>query len=59
MKGEGLKGAVVGEGCNRVMKDQVKWMEGEVESTEPSKPDVFITGATPNKISQSEESSYL
>jgi hypothetical protein len=30
---------------------------GEMESTEPSKPDVFITGATPNK--QSEESSYL
>jgi hypothetical protein len=31
------------------MKDQVKWMEGEMESTEPNKPDVFITGATPNK----------
>jgi hypothetical protein len=24
-------------------------MEGEMESTEPSKPDVFIMGETPNK----------
>jgi hypothetical protein len=36
-----------------VTKDQgdegSKWMEGETESIEPSKPDVFITGATPDK----------
>jgi hypothetical protein len=31
------------------MKDWVKWMEGEMESTEPNKLDVFIMGATPNK----------
>jgi hypothetical protein len=49
VKGEGLSGAEVDEGCNRVMKDRAKWMEGEMESTEPNKPDVFIMGATPNK----------
>jgi hypothetical protein len=49
VKDEGVKGAEVDEGCSRVMKDRAKWMEGEMESTEPSKPDVFITGATPNK----------
>jgi hypothetical protein len=31
------------------MKDWAKWMEGEKESTEPNKTDVFIMGATPNK----------
>jgi hypothetical protein len=46
---KGVSGAEVDEGCSRVMKDRAKWMEGEMESTEPSKPDVFITGATPNK----------
>jgi hypothetical protein len=30
----------VDEGCNRVMKDQAKWMDGII---------VFIAGATPNK----------
>jgi hypothetical protein len=49
VKGEGLKGTAVDEGCSRVMKDRAKWMEGEMELTEPSKPDVFITGAMPNK----------
>jgi hypothetical protein len=39
----------VDEGCIRVMKDWVKRMEGEMESTEPSKPYVIIVGATPNK----------
>jgi hypothetical protein len=29
MKGEGLKGATVDEGCGRVMEDRAKWMEGE------------------------------
>jgi hypothetical protein len=43
VKGEGLKSAAVDEGCSRVMEDRAKWMEGEMESTEPSKPDVFIT----------------
>jgi hypothetical protein len=28
MKGEGLKGTAVDEGCNRVMEDRAKWMEG-------------------------------
>jgi hypothetical protein len=37
------------EGCNRVMKDRAKWMEGEVKSTEPNKPDVFIMRAMPNR----------
>jgi hypothetical protein len=46
MKGEELKGAAVDEGCNRVMKDQAKWMEGKMESNQP---DVFIMGATPNQ----------
>jgi hypothetical protein len=49
MKGEGLKGATVDEGCSRVMEDREKWMEGEMESTEPNKPDVFSVGATPNR----------
>jgi hypothetical protein len=50
MQGEGLKGTTVDEGCSRVMKDRVKrWVEGKMESTEPSKTDVFIAGATPNK----------
>jgi hypothetical protein len=49
VKGEGLKDAAVDEGCNRVMKDRTKWMEGEMESTKTSKPYVFITGETPNK----------
>jgi hypothetical protein len=49
VKGGGLKDTAVDEGCNRVMEDQAKWMEGEMESTEPSKPEVFIAGATPNK----------
>jgi hypothetical protein len=31
-----------------VMKDRAKWMEGEMESTEPNKPDVLIMGATSN-----------
>ena len=34
MKGEGLKGAAVDEGCSRVMEDRAKWMEGEMETTE-------------------------
>jgi hypothetical protein len=34
MKGEGLKGATVDEGCSRVMEDRAKWMEGEMETTE-------------------------
>jgi hypothetical protein len=46
---KGVSGTEVDEGCNRVMKDQAKWMEGEMESTKPSKPDVFITGEMPNK----------
>jgi hypothetical protein len=29
MKGEGLKGAMMDEGCSGVMEDQAKWMEGE------------------------------
>jgi hypothetical protein len=49
VKGEGLKGAVVDEGCNRVMKDRMKWMEGGMESTETNKLDVFITREIPNK----------
>jgi hypothetical protein len=39
---KGVSGTEVDEGCNRVMKDRAKWMEGEMELTEPSKPDVFI-----------------
>ena len=46
---KGVSGAEVDEGCNRVMKDWAKWMEGEMESTEPNKTNVFITGETPNK----------
>jgi hypothetical protein len=38
------------------MKDRAKQMEGKMESTELSKPDVFIMGETPNKA---EESGYL
>jgi hypothetical protein len=39
MKGEGLKGTTVDEGCNRVMEDQVKWMEGgKGNNRETSKP---------------------
>jgi hypothetical protein len=45
-KGQGSEGAEVDEGCSRMMKDQAKWMEGKMESTEP---DVFIMGATPNQ----------
>ena len=40
MKGEGLKSAAMDEGCSKVMKDRVKWVEWEMESNEP---DVFIT----------------
>jgi hypothetical protein len=39
--GKGSEGAEVDEGCSRVMKDRVKWMEGKKGSTEP---EVFITG---------------
>jgi hypothetical protein len=28
---KGVSGAEVDEGCNRVMKDQAKWMEGKNE----------------------------
>jgi hypothetical protein len=47
--GQGSEGIEVDEGCSRVMKDQAKQREGKTKSTEPSKPDVFIAGATPNK----------
>jgi hypothetical protein len=30
---EGVSGAEVDEGCNRVMEDRAKWMEGEMETT--------------------------
>jgi hypothetical protein len=30
------------------MKDQAKWMEWEVKSTEPSKPYVFVRREMPN-----------
>jgi hypothetical protein len=33
------------EGCNRVMEDQAKWMEGKMESIET---DFVITGEMPN-----------
>jgi hypothetical protein len=46
---KGVSGVEVDEGCNRVMKDQAKWMEGGVKSTEPTKPDVFITIEMQNK----------
>jgi hypothetical protein len=40
-KDKGVSATEVDEGCNRVMEDRVKWMEGKMESTEP---EVFITG---------------
>jgi len=46
---KGVSGTEVDERCNGMMKDQVKWMEGKMESTEPIKPYVFITRAVPNK----------
>jgi uncharacterized protein Veg len=45
-EGQGSEGAVVDEGCSRVMKDREKQTEGKMESTEP---DVFIMGETPNQ----------
>ena len=47
--GQGSEGAEVDEGCNRVMKDRVKWMEGEKGSTEI---EVFIIGAMSNQQSK-------
>jgi len=46
---KGVSGAKVDEGCSRVMKDRAKRMEGELELTEPNKPDVFIMEEMPNK----------
>jgi hypothetical protein len=31
---QGSEGAMVDEGCSRVMEYQEKWMEGEMETTE-------------------------
>jgi hypothetical protein len=50
--GRGVKKWRVRE--RRVMKDRAKWMEGEVKSIEPSKSDVFITRAIPNRSSKNQ-----
>jgi uncharacterized protein Veg len=44
--GKGVRVQKVDEGCSRVMEDRVKQMEGKIEPTEP---DVFIMGETPNQ----------
>jgi hypothetical protein len=44
---KGVSGAEVDEGCNRVMKDRAKWIEGE-NGINRARCQI-ITGATPNK----------